>query len=295
MIRMITDLKISLDCEPTRRSTEAQGPTLGIAVSQACSELSRMYSRLPNPKTVVGVRRIDDDLDEDSCAPFATIEPRCDPSVFKSPFTLKNGTDFIRDAATVDDILVMIDVTDVYQRASARVAGINFPDTLDESYDDEDLDPECCLENFVAAAHGMMLWDCELPPIDISQELDRLWGSAGWQEVLALDQLHIPEVKVRDVNVVGQCANGWMIRFDYTEGEKAGREVEFVWRDRAGRYQVCRDERSALRTYDAAFLGGQIDQVHDALQSALDAGKYQVKPRVWLILEPRSEKEVVAA
>ncbi|WP_075292996.1 hypothetical protein [Pararhizobium arenae] len=287
---MITDLKISLDCEPTRTTIEAKGPTLSVAVSQACSELSQRYSQLS--KVVIGVRRIADQHEEDETAPFATIEPRCNLSDFESPFTLKNGLDFIRDAATLDDILVMIDVTDVYQRATARVLGINFPETLDESFEDEERDPQRCLKDFVAAAHGMMLWDNNIPPIDVRGELDRLWGSNDWTQILAPEQVQIAEVKIYSICVVGQYANGWMIRFDYTEGERIGREVEFVWRDRAGRYQVIRDERSALRTYDTAFLGGQLDQVHDALQRALDAGEYVEEFRVASqIRKSRSEKD----
>ena len=157
---------------------------------------------------------------------------------------------------------------------------------MEAEFRNEDPDPDTSLNAYVKASHRLMLWDYQAEPIDIALEVDRLWGSGGWTNILPRERLAVPHVTILTVKVLGSCSNGWMLSFFYWDGTRIGQEVEYASRDRAGRFLLCRDERSALRSYDASFLGGQIDQVHAALQVELDAERFTEQPRMILSASP---------
>lgn len=293
---MIIDLALNFYCERTRRTVDATGPSISLAVSRACNELSRRYTAThqmtsATGRAVVGVESIDPEIDDDGPAPIAVIKQRPNDWREDNPYALQMGRDLFRQAARWDDDLLIIDVIDAYERAKARVTRINFPDLVEEEFRREDPDPETSLNEYIKAAHRLMLWDVQAEPVDIAQELDQLWGSGDWTHVLPRERLTVPLVTILTVKVLGACSNGWMLSFFYWDGDKIGQEVEFASRDRAGRFLVCRDERSALRSYDASFVGGQIDQVHMALQVELDADRFSEKPRVILSGFPTSSHD----
>ena len=77
-------------------------------------------------RAVVGVERIDPEIDDDGTAPIAVIEQRRSDWRDNSPYALQIGSDLFRQAAEWDDDLLIIDVIDAYERAKARVTGSIF-------------------------------------------------------------------------------------------------------------------------------------------------------------------------
>ena len=243
---------------------ETQGPTFAIAIGQALPNLSRC---LGNSRTILGARSIHDgrkdfngfdlDIDPDEVTPELLINRYGARQPVPAPSDPEHLEILAYDVyETMDDIEGLL-----------RYAAQDLID--DENY--HSLIRERALE-YHRAVSDVLVYDPKAK-IDMLESLEDLFDGRDWSPFFSSALLVHPVVQIGQVDIVEKTDDEILLRFEYRNGDDHGRELEFA-DTRNGRHYVRRSRYSALRAFEPAFSGWQLPAVHDALQEALDTGRY---------------------
>ncbi|MGO4112465.1 hypothetical protein ACC786_14370 [Rhizobium ruizarguesonis] len=172
----------------------------------------------------------------------------------------------VRKSVTFDDEIEIFDASDEFRTAEGLLR-----------YRAQDLgEDEKSLEiirdgvvRYIQAFDNMALWDPKAST-DITAGFDELFQRRDWTRFVPRVELEVSEVTIANVEFLPYDDDLALIRFDYANGADVGREMEYL-KLHGERPTVVRHGWSALRSAIPAFKGRQLNQVHDALQRAVDA------------------------
>ncbi|MFS2151461.1 hypothetical protein [Rhizobium sp. Rhizsp42] len=172
----------------------------------------------------------------------------------------------IRKSVSFDDEIEIFDATEEFETAEGLLR-----------YRAQELgDDERSLEiisdgvvGYIQAFDNIALWNPKAST-DIAAGLDELFEGRDWTRFVSEADLDVPKVAISNIDFFSYDDDLTLVRFDYTNGPEGGREMNYVKQHRSGP-KVVRHGWSPLRSAVPAFKGRQLNQVYDALQSAVDS------------------------
>ena len=240
------------------------GPTLAIAIGQALPDFSW---NLVSTRTFLGARPCPDGsrsyhgyglvIDVERDMPQSTINrygTRQPIPAFSDPFDLD------------------IEVFDTYEEMLSCERSLRYAAQdliVQEKY--HPLIRSRSLE-YQQALSNVLVWN-PAAKVDILANLAEIFDGRDWTPFFPASNLEHCVVQVQNLAIVERAGSTLLIRFDYMDGNKSGRELEFA--DLTdGRLEIRQSRYSALRSFDPPFNGWQLPQVYSSLQQLLDAGRY---------------------
>jgi hypothetical protein len=174
----------------------------------------------------------------------------------------------VRKSVTFDDHFEIFDASKEFDTAEGLLRY-----RAQELGEDEKFLEIICdgVARYIQAFDNLGLWDPKAP-MDIAASLDELFQGRDWTRFVSRTALEVPEVSIANIDFLGYDEDLALVRFDYTNGTVVGREMNYLKLDRGGP-KVVRHGWSPLRSAVPAFKGRQLNQVYDALQSAVDSSR----------------------